>query len=109
LDFGAEVERLKALGVTARQLILIDDVLLRAAVAWPNVSREFVSGIEVSDVWDLVSFDPFEWMSLAGLPSQVFRSVFLRCKRLNLVFPDGEIPREVVALANQRVRGMLEQ
>lgn len=108
MDFDVEVERLKELGVTARQLILIDDTLLRAAVAWPNVSREFLSDIDGADVWDLVSFDPFEWMSLAGLPSKVFRSVFLRCKRLNLIFPDGEIPREVVALANKRVRGMLE-
>ncbi len=108
MDFYAEVQKLKDRGVASSQLILVNDALLKAAVAWPMVQKSTITDLDdMDDVWDFVSFDPIEWMKLSQLAPQLYTSIFLRCKRLNIIYPDGEIAKEVIALANQQVRKLI--
>jgi len=81
------------------RLALIDEEMLAAAIAWRFVEKTVSKKAKVERAWDAVKYNEEEWADLSQLSVSRLKKAVKRLVQLNLIFPDGSLPKEVKAFA----------
>ena len=108
--FNDAISRLKErhAGSLVQVNMLVDNAVLRAVAAWPNVPREIRLKIDgTDDPWEMIWYAPGVWMDAARVPREIEDSVILAIRQNNLVYPDGTMPPQVHAYLVQKGRELL--
>ncbi len=85
------------------RLMLLDEEMLTAAIAWQYVPRTIDATKDVESPWEAVAYDYDEWADIAQIQTVRLRSAAERLIKMNMIFPDGELPKEVAAYVMTKV------
>lgn len=109
-EFEALLEAWRAEPFDESALLLVDDLLLRLAAAWPSVPRRIVEPVRCREnVWSWIRYDHRAWELISGVRVISWKTVLVRLIGLKLIAPDGTIPTPVVDAIRIRTEVHLRQ
>lgn len=86
-----------------KRLVLLDDEMMKIAIAWPHINRMFVKSTNTSTpydvdfLWSFIIFSYEELSELTMIENPRLKKAFRRLVRLKMIFPDGTISKQVEA------------
>jgi len=73
------------------RLILADDVIMRAVIAWKSLPKHSAEGPGLVSWSPGVFYDWMLWMKVAGLDSSEHGTISARCRTLGFIETAGEV------------------
>jgi len=90
------LRRLKSTSWGIGRLALLDEEMIKIAIAWPHAPREFTApATGEKDPWSCIWVDMAALGEIAQIQLPRLKKAFYRLQKLKLIFPDGTVPDEV--------------